>query len=153
MNLLKNILGRISNDVSQFMINEKLFSELIFPNEVVKSVCNNIESFSPNLIVGNCCDYDVKIRDLLCLSPDVWLNDTIMNIGFALIQEKCLSFGFDIDIVSTHWYTTYTVSVNKNYGLILRSEISKLNSSRRVSIKEVEDALAQLIFEKIYTFQ
>ena len=99
--------------ITVFSINDRSLSDLNIEDchfDSVQEYLSNLPSINTN--IGNCYGLDVRKKDLLCLESNSWLNDTIINLCFLLIQEKCLANNIELDVVSSHWYSQFLVSDN-----------------------------------------
>lgn len=97
--------------ISLFSSSDQFLSQLHIEDSCFHSVEAYLQSLTnTNANLGHCYGSDVRKRDMSCLQPNSWLNDTIINLCFLLIQEKCLANNIELDIVSSHWYSRFLVS-------------------------------------------
>ena len=97
--------------IRMFSTSDQSLSQLNIENSFFNSVQSYLQSLvSLNANIGNCYGLEVRKRDLFCLKPNAWLNDTIINLSFLLIQEKCLANNIELNIVSSHWFSQFVVS-------------------------------------------
>lgn len=56
-------------------------------------------SRDPKELITTNADLDLRVKDLRTLSPKLWLNDTVVNMYTALMEDK-----FDCFAMSSFWY-------------------------------------------------
>lgn len=103
-------LGHFAAKIQMYDTSDILLSDLEFESSLLDRVSILIDGIKKKNSIGHYGGYDIRLDDLKCLKPDKWFNDIILNMGFALIQEKSAINGFDIDIVPSQWFSTYHVS-------------------------------------------